>query len=202
MQGSGVQGGRAIQTGWTAAVALTLLVVILATLPPFVPEFFRAILMVAFDPVCHQMPDRSFLVHGEQFAVCHRCYGTFVGLLIGSVLFPLAGMWDGVLYRRAGVVLLIALVIPGADWMGGIAGLWSNTALSRSVTGSVFGLVAGYYFARALAQAFPTKPSSPTSLALRPSTTAALAVDCPSDNGGQGHGGDDSTVGGGVGTAA
>jgi len=148
--------------GWAVAIALTLLVLALATLPPFVPEFWRAVLMVAFDPVCHQMPDRSFLVHGEQFAVCHRCYGTFAGMLLGSVLLPLARACDAVLYRRAGIVILIALGIPGVDWLGGITGIWSNTALSRLLTGIVFGLAAGYYFARALSQAFTPRSAGTT----------------------------------------
>jgi uncharacterized membrane protein len=159
MRVSVVRKGRFVRTGWIAAIGLTLLVVLLATLPPFVPEFFRAMLMVAFDPVCHQMPDRSFHIHGEQLAVCHRCYGVFVGLVIGAILLPFAGKWDAVLYRRAGVVLLIAILIPGTDWMGTIVGLWSNTAWSRSLTGAVFGTAAGYYFARALAQAFRSNPA-------------------------------------------
>lgn len=150
--------------GWAVAIGLSSLLVVLAALPPFVPEYVRAVLMVAFDPVCHQFPDRSFHVYAEQFAVCHRCFGTFSGLLMGAVLLPVASKWDGVLYRRAGVVLLMSLFIPGVDWIGGVVGMWDNTAISRSLTGAVFGLAAGYYFARALAQAFITRPAGPTSL--------------------------------------
>lgn len=41
--------------------------------------------------VCHQLPDRSFHVAGEQLPLCARCSGTFVGALIGFALLTLRG---------------------------------------------------------------------------------------------------------------
>jgi hypothetical protein len=45
------------------------------------------------------------------------------------------------------------------DWLGGVLGLWINTPASRFLTGGFFGLVAGYFLARALVSLFwPPRP--------------------------------------------
>jgi len=36
------------------------------------------------------------------------------------------------------------------DWLGDIVGWWANTQVSRMLTGALFGLVAGYYLAKAV----------------------------------------------------
>ncbi|HYE59089.1 MAG TPA: DUF2085 domain-containing protein [Rhodothermales bacterium] len=133
---------------WAFAALLTGLVLLLVALPPFVPTQVRAALYTAFSPVCHQIDARSFHLDGEAFAVCHRCTGIFAGLVVGTLLWPFARMFDGWLTRRAGLLLALSLVPAGLDWLLGVAGHWSNTPLSRTATGAVFGLVAGVYLAR------------------------------------------------------
>ena len=39
---------------------------------------------------CHQIPERSFFLHGYQFPLCARCTGVFVGYLF-AILFLLLG---------------------------------------------------------------------------------------------------------------
>ncbi|MCS7261586.1 MAG: DUF2085 domain-containing protein [Anaerolineae bacterium] len=41
--------------------------------------------------VCHQLPERSFHLAGEQLPLCARCSGTFLGALSGFVLLTLRG---------------------------------------------------------------------------------------------------------------
>ena len=64
-------------------LALTVLVLFLALLPPFVSEKWRAVVMHAFSPVCHQMSARSPFLGGVQIAVCDRCIGIYLGLVLG-----------------------------------------------------------------------------------------------------------------------
>src|SRR5437868_6473001 len=43
-----------------------------------------------FGTVCHQIGARSFHVEGFQLAVCARCFGLYVGALLGVGAYPLA----------------------------------------------------------------------------------------------------------------
>ena len=42
----------------------------------------------AFQPICHQMPGRSFVCLKEPFAACHRCFGLYLGFLVGLLVIP------------------------------------------------------------------------------------------------------------------
>lgn len=150
--------------GWGGAVLGAALVVGLVLLPPFVSEGFRAALMQAFSGVCHQITERSPHLHGVALAVCDRCFGIYSALLLGALLYPLFLRWDELLGQHAGVVLLASGLPAAIDWAGDVVGLWMNTPASRFITGSLFGLVAGIYLARALARAVaPQKaPASST----------------------------------------
>ncbi len=131
--------------GWLLALATGLGIVVLATLPPFVGETARTYLMQAFEMVCHQLPGRSPHIDGVQLAVCHRCYGIYWGLPLASLLY--LGLKGRRLDRRvAPLVLGLSLLPMAVDWGGDVAGLFTNTAGSRIVTGLLFGVVAGLFF--------------------------------------------------------
>ena len=168
-------GGRSrpFWKGWGLALGLTTLIVVLATLPPFVGPGLRSALMHGFSTVCHQLTARSPAIDGVQLAVCHRCYGIYWGLPLAVLGFLMVSRWDDVLNRYARYILPAALVPAGIDWILGLLGLWHNTPTSRLVTGMLFGLVAGYYFARALTDAFTApKPSPPKQPSVLTSTSA------------------------------
>jgi len=118
----------------------------LAALPPFVSTAFADALMAAFDPVCHQLFDRSPHVHGTAFAVCHRCFGAYIGFTLGAFLFTATrgrsmASWHPML-------ILVAAAVPGViDWGGDIVGIWTNTPISRLITGGWFGIMAGMLLA-------------------------------------------------------
>ena len=132
------------------AAGVTGLLLLLVSLPPFVPPSVRTLLMAAFAPVCHQLPDRSFWIDGVQLAVCQRCYGIYTGLFLGSLLLPLLGARARWIYRRAPLVLSGALLPPALDWSLQLVHLWHNTPLSRTLTGLWFGLGAGLLLAATL----------------------------------------------------
>ncbi|HRC84357.1 MAG TPA: DUF2085 domain-containing protein [Thermoanaerobaculia bacterium] len=78
---------------------------------------------LAFHPVCHQMPERSFSLLGEPFAVCHRCFGLYSGFLFGLLAFPSLGRWRAFLLEHPRWV-----VAPALPMLVDVAlGSWNRT---------------------------------------------------------------------------
>ena len=150
-----------ISVGWWIAFGATVVLVALATLPPFVGPKTRSALLLAFSGACHQLADRSPHLLGVSFAVCHRCYGLYLALPLAALVFRWSGRWDAQLNRLAPILLLLAVIVPGVDWLGDVLGAWTNTPVSRMLTGAVFGLTAGYFLSRALSQAFVRNGGTP-----------------------------------------
>ena len=83
-----------------------------------------------FEPICHQLPERCFLVAGEPLAVCARCLGLYCGFWLGLVLFPFLGGLQRLLLARPRLIILFALPLA-ADL------LLENTDASRYLSGLV-----------------------------------------------------------------
>lgn len=145
---------KSFRSGWMTAGALTLLIALFVTLTPIYPPGFRQIVMKMFAGVCHQLSARSPHIDGVQLAVCHRCFGIYWGLPVAALLFGvLRGFWP--ITRKSGLPILLASALPsGIDWFGDVVGWWVNTPASRMITGGIFGLTAGYFFARAVVDMF------------------------------------------------
>lgn len=156
--------------GWGVAVLLTAVLAVLTVLPPFLGPELREAVMRAFAPLCHQLPSRSPHVGGVQLAACHRCLGIYGGLLGASLAFGMLWRWEPWLGHHAKYLLLLALLPVGIDWAGHVLGLWINTPLSRTLTGSVLGLIVGLYFARAMVQAASSFAGSAPVAESRPTT--------------------------------
>lgn len=137
---------------WAAALGAMLLLVTLATLPPFLGPEGRMLVMNAFAPFCHQLPAYSPHINGVQLAVGHRVYGILWGLVLGVLIFPGLLRWDGFWDRYARYVLIAAALPMTLDWTADALELWTKTSASRLTTGILFGLAAGYYLARAVAK--------------------------------------------------
>jgi uncharacterized membrane protein len=97
-----------------------------------------ALLYLAFSPVCHQLPDRSFALYGYPWAVCHRCAGIYWGMFCASFIpFSALRFLCSLRIRRiwavgASVPVILDLALP-------MLGLWRNSATSRFATGILFG---------------------------------------------------------------
>lgn len=108
--------------------------------------------MALFDPLCHQLPERSFAIAGVPFALCHRCFGVAAGLAAGAVLAPLLIRVMQPADGRGLRTMVIAGVPMLVDWALDFFGLWANTPASRTATGAVFGLAAGALIAASVAR--------------------------------------------------
>jgi uncharacterized membrane protein len=71
-----------------AAMATWLTLIVLAPLGAAGGWSLAPWLYFAFDFVCHQLPERSFFLADHQLAVCHRCFGLYLGGLVGLLALP------------------------------------------------------------------------------------------------------------------
>ncbi|MCB0719447.1 MAG: DUF2085 domain-containing protein [Bacteroidetes bacterium] len=138
---------------WLALSFVLWAIVLLIFLPPWVGLAGREIIMSAFRPLCHQLPDRSPHLSGVQLAVCHRCLGIYVGLAASATVLGALIAFTRPIEKYASFLLPASLVPLAVDWLGDVVGLWTNTPTSRVATGGVFGAVAGVFLARVLVQA-------------------------------------------------
>lgn len=142
--------GILLSSGLLTLVALVLL-------PPFVSAGAAETVMAAFAPVCHQLPGRSPHIEGTALAVCHRCFGAYAGLFMGSLVFLFSSGRSMPSIRP--VLLLIVAALPGViDWSGDVLGLWTNSPISRIITGGWFGVLAGMLLASAVLESVIPTP--------------------------------------------
>ena len=95
-----------------------------------------AVLYLAFSGICHQIRERSFLLCGHPLAVCHRCAGVYLGLLLAAA-FARPHASQSPQARRLRVVASVAPL--ALDAVLERAGLWHGTGAVRFVTGVLFG---------------------------------------------------------------
>jgi uncharacterized membrane protein len=112
-------------------------------------------LYLFYHPVCHQLSERSFFLLGYPLAVCHRCFGLYVGFWLGVLLLPLTRGLSARIEARPRVALVFAVPML-AD------ALWGGTALTRVATG----FLAAFPFSSLVWLAF-RQFAELTSLALR-----------------------------------
>jgi len=143
----------------------------LALLPPLLSSPWDTVVMRAFAPVCHQISVRSPHIGEIQIALCDRCTGIYLGLLVGVLSTPLA--WGGRtgLLHWAGSILLGATAITGIDWIGPVVGLWPNVPISRFLTGGLLGMTAGLLVGVGLLRS----PASPAGTDPEPSSPRSAA---------------------------
>ncbi len=97
-----------------------------------------AIIYLFFAPICHQSPERSFFIAGHALTVCQRCTGIYLGLFLFSLVpHDSRHLLSSATHRRLLVFcstlpMLLDVALP-------YLGVWTNNAVSRFVTGLVFG---------------------------------------------------------------
>jgi uncharacterized membrane protein len=101
-----------------------------------------------FSKICHQLPERSFYILGEKFAVCERCTAIYFGFLSGVLVYPrfmkkFANSIPSKMY------VLIPFLFLIADYIFGYFGFLQNT-YTIIFTGSVFGIFISYFIVHSL----------------------------------------------------
>jgi uncharacterized membrane protein len=107
------------------------------------PAFASTIYKV-FSYVCHQIPERSFHLAGQQFAVCSRCTGLYAGFAVAALVYPLTRSLTRTDTPRRRWLILAAVPLL-IDFSLTYFGVWENTHLSRFSTGALLGTVAVFY---------------------------------------------------------
>jgi uncharacterized membrane protein len=110
-------------------------------------------LLVAFvhavgGVICHQLPDRSFLIDGRQLPVCARCTGLYLSGaagLLGWVALKIARRWRGLAVSpRAALAVVAGAALPTLiSYATGITGVWDGSNVTRAVLAVPLGAAAG-----------------------------------------------------------
>ncbi|HJU91316.1 MAG TPA: DUF2085 domain-containing protein [Pyrinomonadaceae bacterium] len=98
----------------------------------------------AFAVFCHQLPERSYFIDGNQLAVCSRCTGIYAGFAFTLLLYPLIRSLRNPVIPRPSWLLLAALPVA-IDFSVNFFGFWYNTHTSRLLTGALLGGAVVFY---------------------------------------------------------
>lgn len=142
-------------TAASVAWPIVLASVVLARQHGQFPMWTLAIYAVCSN-ICHQIPARSFHLHGVQWPVCARCLGLYLAAPVGAfaalVAHDRAVRGDARFWRVGSWPLLIVAAIPTAatlaiEWPG--FGAPSNAA--RAVAALPLGAAVAFLVVRAAA---------------------------------------------------
>ncbi len=140
---------------WAVGIAVVAVWVFLIILAPLAKvneaTGLSSPLYTFFRFLCHQQPERSFHVMGEQFGVCSRCFGVYFGILAGFVVYPLWRRIDEI-EPLSKVWLFLSLIPIGIDWSLTFFGIWENTQLSRFLTGLILGVACATFIVPAIVE--------------------------------------------------
>ena len=97
-----------------------------------------------YSPVCHQDVQRTHHVFHWPMAVCHRCSGVYFSFTLVVLFFPLLKRWRFLAsfsVRRSAIFILPMFL----DYMLDVAGVWVNSPISRTVSGSIAGIGLAFF---------------------------------------------------------
>jgi uncharacterized membrane protein len=114
-----------------------------------------AFLYVCFSGLCHQIPERSFLLSGHSLAVCHRCFGIYIGFFLGS-LNENRFIHRSPQIRRLWTMAAIAPLL--LDALLSFSGIWHSAGLMRFFTGFIFGALIAPLLVRGVAELLHEAP--------------------------------------------
>ncbi|MBP9663512.1 MAG: DUF2085 domain-containing protein [Pyrinomonadaceae bacterium] len=154
---------------WAVGLAVVAFWVLLTVLAPAAKanglDAVASPLYTFYRFLCHQLPDRSFHIAGEQFAVCSRCFGVYFGILLGFAIYPLWRRIDEI-EPLSKVWLFLSLIPIGIDWSLTYFGIWENTQASRFLTGLILGAACATFIVPAAVEITRNLTKSETELSL------------------------------------
>jgi len=96
----------------------------------------------AYRFVCHQRPDRSFFLFGQQVAYCQRDLAIYVGVFVLGLVYALVRRWLKPLSWRGAFLLALPMALDGSTQL---VGLRESTWQLRLVTGTLFALAVVWF---------------------------------------------------------
>jgi uncharacterized membrane protein len=133
---------------WLAVALFSLGIVGLIIVAPLAQSHgqghFASSIYHAFSYFCHQIPERSFHLDGNKFAVCSRCTGLYSGFAIAVLAYPLARSLKETTTPSIFWLFLAALPLA-VDFSLGYFNIWANTHASRFGTAALFSATAVFY---------------------------------------------------------
>ena len=94
------------------------------------------LIYLAYRATCHQRPERSFFLFGEQMAYCQRDTATYAVVLLAGIAYAFLRPRVKPLSLKVAALLVLPLAVDGT---GQFFGLWISTWWSRVITGGLFG---------------------------------------------------------------
>lgn len=110
------------------------------------PMFQLGPVYAFFSLVCHQLPERSWHIHGEQLAVCIRCTSIYFGFLAGLIVPSV---------RPNVQWLLTAAALTLAQWL--LAATVLDSVALRAATGVLLGASAAPLVLKGVEEMFAGK---------------------------------------------
>jgi len=92
------------------------------------------------DRLCHQKPERSLFINGNQMPFCSRCTAIWLGLVIGLGFMM---FFRVKLDEKLFFLIIICLLPIGIDGIGQLLDFWESTNIIRVLTGIFAGAVCG-----------------------------------------------------------
>jgi uncharacterized membrane protein len=92
------------------------------------------------DLLCHQKPERSLFLNGNQMPFCTRCTAIWVGVTVGLGFMMI---YTIKLSTKFAIAMILSLVPLGVDGIGQLFGFWESTNVLRVLTGFPAGLICG-----------------------------------------------------------
>lgn len=111
-------------------------------------DLVAAFIFAVGSVVCHQLPERSFFVDGNQLPVCARCTGLYlsgVAGLLGWWATKLLRGWrpQAIASRLAIGLLAIAAAPTMVSYLTGVLGVWDGSNVTRALLAAPLGAAAG-----------------------------------------------------------
>ncbi len=97
-------------------------------------------------PICHHLFERSFDFHGEQFPVCARCTGLYVGWVVGTLFNFLTKPFDLNTVQRQRLMFSVTVwLLANICALLEKFGIMATSNLVRFFLGLPLGIVPGFW---------------------------------------------------------
>ncbi len=102
---------------------------------------FWSLLMLFGSALCHQIPERSYLLGDLQMPICARCIGIHIGFLLSSIIvWTGARRFSSAMPGKRALVVLIAIAFVGfIEAVISYGGISESDNLRRTISGILIG---------------------------------------------------------------